>query len=340
WELAWRRRRQDPELGDGLFARAARSPRTATRAMELLAFLGDLRRIGALDHVEPSDRVRADAATVAKTKAAHHDSPHACRRTAASLMDQVEAARKGRVDPDVTAMPHADPAYVDIARRVLLDDATDDASRDVARDIVLQCADHNIIDWTRLLERVLHERADVGTVRRILEEKTVRWLPARIVVAAWQLEETRDAVVRTFDVQRDVTWSARVCAAEREAQARGLSVEGLLERVALSLAATTAREDVLEVVTLDQLRSVLSALVREAAPADLARVYKQLDDTLSIAAFAQAVRREPLTRRAEFREAARKLDLSSDREKALEAWLELTRPKKPADTVRNDRSVC
>jgi hypothetical protein len=334
WELAWRRRRQDPELGDGLFARAARSPRTVTRAMDLLALLGDLRRIDALDHVQPKAVMRADPnANKAKTS---HESPEACRRTAASIAEQVEAEHRGRVDPDVTALPHADAAYVDLARRALLDDATDEASRDVARDVVLQCSDRFVVDWERLLERTLRDRGDTTTGRRILEEKITDWLSPRMVVEAWQHEPVRTALVRAFEVRPDGTWAARVWAAEREAQARGLSVEGLLERVALALSTLATRGDVVDAESFDQLRAIVVALTREAAPVDLARIYSQLPDTFSTTLLLRAVNREPVARRAELREAARKLDLSSDHGKALDVWLELTRPQRswPPSTGR------
>ncbi|OJY22968.1 MAG: hypothetical protein BGO98_33630 [Myxococcales bacterium 68-20] len=324
WELAWRRRRQDPELRDGLFARAARAPRSATRAMELLALLGDMKRIGALEHVSTTSRKGGQDASTSKATA--HDSPQACRRTAASLVDQVEAERRGRVDPDVTAMPHTDAAYVDLARRALIDETTDDASRDIARDIVLRCEGAGVVDFERLLASSLRERIDPETASRLLlEEKVPGRLPLRIVVDAWQIEDVREALVRSLEARRDPYWCTHVWAAEREAKARGLSVEGLLERVALALVTGKDPEAALQAETLDQLRSILNALAAEAAPSDLARVYEKLDDTLAIAMFLRAIRRQPLTRSAELREAVRKLDLSSDTGRALEAWLEVTR---------------
>src|SRR5262249_10494342 len=45
WELAWRRRHDDPELRSALFDRAAETPHVVTRAMDQLALLGDLERL-------------------------------------------------------------------------------------------------------------------------------------------------------------------------------------------------------------------------------------------------------------------------------------------------------
>jgi hypothetical protein len=326
WELAWRRRRQDPELGDGLFARAARTPRIATRSMELLALLGDLRRVGALDHVAPMST--RTGATSTPTKASGHDSPQACRRTAASIVEQVEAERLERVDPDVRAMPHADAAYVDLARRALIAEATDEASRDAARRVVLDCTDRTVIDWERLLAACVRERGDATSAKRILEEKIVARLSPRVVVDAWQLEEARDSLVRAIEGRRDPCWCARAWAAEREAKARGLAVEGLIERIALALVAAKEHEDALDAETLDQLRSILNAIATEAAPADVALVYELLEDALATATFLRAIRRQSLTRGSELREAIKKLDLSSDKGQALDAWLEMTRPRK------------
>lgn len=326
WELAWRRRRSDPRLRDALFARAARAPRVATRAMELLALLGDGERLAALERALPT-ATRRGAPDAAKGDAARHGSPQACRKTAASLAAQVAAERRGRVDPDVAPAPHGDAGYVDLARRALLDEAADEASRDVARDVVLRCDAEGVVDFERLLAASIRERLDAKTASRLLEARPSNALPPRVVVDAWQLEEARDALVRAMAARRGASWSARVWAAEREAKARGLSVEGLLERVALRIVQAHDADDAVEVETPDQLRSVLSALAAEAAPADLARLYVDLDDTWTVAALLRAVRRQPRTRRAELREAVAKLDLDGDRRRALAAWLDGARPR-------------
>ncbi|MBX3219925.1 MAG: hypothetical protein KF795_05350 [Labilithrix sp.] len=325
WELAWRRRRSDPELRDGLFARAARAPRTVTRAMEQLALLADLKRLGALEHVKPR-AATSHAPRAAKADAATHASLRACRATATSLADQVAASERGRVDPDVGTTPHADAGYVDLARRALEDESGGEASRDAARDVVLRCDARGVVDFERLLASSVRERLDAKTAIRILEERPRSSLPPRIVVDAWQLEEVRDALVRTIAARSGPHWCARVWAAEREAKARGLSVEGLLERTALRILEAHDVEDAIEAETLDQLRSIASALAADAAAADLARLYVELDDTPTVAMLLRAVRRQPLTRRAEFREAVGKLELDGDRRRALAAWLEVTRP--------------
>lgn len=327
WELAWRRRRSDPELRDGLFARAARAPRVVTRAMELLALLGDDERLSALERARPK-APRGGARgprESAKPSATRLGSLQAYRKAAASVAAQVAAELRGRVDPGVVPAPHADAGYVDLARRALLDESADDASRDVARDVVLRCDAEGVVDFGRLLATSVRDRLDAETARRILEERTPSLLEPSVVVDAWQLEATRDALVRAMAARRGVPWSARVWAAEREAKARGLSVEGLLERVALRIVDAHDVDDAVEVETTDQLRSVLSALVADAAPASLARLYLELDDTRTIAMFLRAVRRQPLARRAELREAVGKLQLDGDRRRALAAWLDITR---------------
>jgi hypothetical protein len=316
WELAWRRRRHDAELGDGLFARAARSPRTATRPMELLALLGDLRRIGELDHVAPSS-IR-DQSKI--PKALVHDSPLACRRTAASIAEQVEASRRSKVDPDVRAIPHADAVYVDLARLTLLEEGSE-----AARNVTFDCSDRTVVDWERLLTTCVRDREDLVSARRILEEKLTNVPTTHVIVDAWQHEELRDPLARVIAARQSWDWSSLVWAAEREATARGLSVEGLLERVSLALVSTSLVDEGIEAATSDQLRSIFSALTAEAAPTDLARTYQSLEDTSSVAMFLRALRRQPASRTAELREAVRKLELGTDHGVALQIWLDTTR---------------
>lgn len=339
WELAWRRRRRDEALHEALFERAARVPRVLTRAMELLALLGDRERIGRLEHVEVDDDARGAparaAAIIEEDKALCHDTALACRRTATLLTEQVEATRRGRLDPSLLDASVVDAWLAEQARRVLVDERADAPSREAARAIVLRCNDGTVVDWRRLLAHAARN-GDEPTAARILEEKIQGHrplLPAQ-VVDLWQLPGLRDVLARTIARTSRSTFSARVWAAEREATARGLSVEGLLEKVALAIVVASEHDEAIEVNTTDQLRSILGALAREATPADLALVYDALEDTFSVAMFLRAMQRQPLPRITELREAVKKLDLSTDRGKALVAWLEVMRPPKPS--LRND----
>ncbi len=339
WELAWRRRRRDDALHDALFERAARRPRIVTRSMELLALLGDRERIGLLEHVDVRERVSSGRAEKTadrdRDKARFHATELACRRTALRLAEQVAATHEGRLDGNLLDAPVVDAGYARLALKILAADTTDEHSRNDARAVVLRCNDSSVIDWRRLLSHAART-GDEATAIGVLDDKIQGHPPLlpRQVVDLWQLPAVRDGLARTIARISRSSFSARVWAAEREAAARGLSVEGLLEKVALAIVEAKHHDEATETDTPDQLRSILGALARDAAPSDVAAVYDALEDTLSIAMFLRAMRRQPLDRVAELREAVKKLELSGDRGKALEAWLEVTRVPKPS--LRNE----
>jgi hypothetical protein len=330
WELAWRRRRNDPDLADALFERAARAPRSASRAMELLALLGDLERIGSLDHVPPSGISAASPpSSTSKEKATvklELTDPIACRRAAASLAEQVRATRRGEIVSALTVLPQVDAGYAELARQVLAG-ADDGHQRDAARAIVLQCTDSRVIDWHRLLA-VAAGAGDVETAKRVLDRTwpsgTV--FPPRLVVDLWQRPDARPSLASAIARFRRGDWSGRVWAAEREAAARGLSVEGLLEAIALALLPLGGHDEALDVDTLDQLRSVMSAVASQASPPDVALAYEEVPDAVSAALFVRTVGRLPLGRAAAVREAVTsKLDASIPKKLALVTWLGATR---------------
>ena len=70
-----------------------------------------------------------------------------------------------------------------------------------------------------------------------------------------------------------------------------------------------------------ELRSVFGTVLREAPPATVVKVYDSLGDALSAALFLRTFRRQPLARQAAIREAATKLDLTSDRRRTFFAWM-------------------
>src|SRR5690606_17996933 len=79
------------------------------------------------------------------------------------------------------------------------------------------------------------------------------------------------------------------------------------------------------VETADQLRSIITAVVSAAPPADAVATYDALPDALSVSTFLRALRRQPPDRAAAIREAGKKLDQSDTRGQAHAAWLESTR---------------
>jgi hypothetical protein len=327
WELAWRRRNRDEELIRRLYERAARAPRSATRSMELLALLGALDHVGKLDHAPASSPLSSRSPPSRASRTGGHDAPLSCRRTAASLAAQVRAERAGRIDDGllVSPVPHVDAAYAELARRTLAGADAPAEARAAACEIVLASPD-GALDFVEVLEDAVRAE-DADTARRILDARTKSRaaLPVHVAVGLWLLPDARASLASAIARLWRESFCARVWAIEREAAARGVSVEGLLEKTALALVATNNHDEASSVETLDQLRSVAAAVVDGADPADAATFYFELEDALSAATFLRIVRRLPVDRAAPIREAGKKLVGTSEQRKVLAAWLESTR---------------
>ncbi len=379
WELAWRRRRAKDEpdrvaLHEALFVHAARRPYRATRALELLALLGDVERVDAHGRIE-DDRPKTSKKAAPKDEpklATRHENMASCRHTAVSIAAQVAADRTiaskaSRVPAFVaSAMPHSDALYIDRARRVLLADSSTSAERDAARSVVLGCTLTDVIDWRRVLARTI-VGGDIVTARRVFESGKLAQTslsPAEMVEvwhgASAQNADGDDEVIRGLLAKQIAgalgiggastsgDWAARIWAAEREALARGLSIrwglhphtpiEGLLEEVALSFADLDRDEEALDVVTLDQLRTVVSAITSRGSPPSVAAAYDNAHDTLTTALFVRAIRRQPPERAGAIREAikARLGRADTPKNQARQAWVETTRTSVPLDEPLED----
>jgi hypothetical protein len=330
WELAWRRRRrqhpEERELREALSVRAGASRYTVTIALEQLALLGDRERVGALEQA-PSDqrRVLREAAPKNPPRKPAYEDRLAYRRVVTSLAAQVEAAAQEQLDPTLTLDPWVDAGYAAVARRVLFDPRATGDDREHARAALVMAVTgphgYGIVDRQRLLAEVA-EAVDDATAIRLLEVKTwPRILPPRLVVDLWQLPGARPALADAISRLRRDEWAARVWAAEREARARGLDVEGLLESISLSLLRLDAADEATAVESMDQLRSVATAIAREAAPASVVGAVASAEDALTASVLVRAVRRQPRDRIAAIREAASKVDRAEGRAQAAAFWL-------------------
>lgn len=372
WELAWRRRRGKDEpdrvaLHEALFAHAALRPYRATRALELLALLGDVERVDAHGRLE-DDRPKRSKKAAPKDEpklATRHENLASCRHTAVSIAAQVAADRAiaSKAAPRApafvaSATPHSDALYIDRARRVLLADSSTSAERDAARSVVLGCTLTDVVDWRRVLGRAVLG-GDIVTARRVFESGKLAQTslsPAEMVdvwhgasahidgdgeVIRGLLAKQIAGALGIGGASTSGDWAARIWAAEREALARGLSIrwglhpdtpiEGLLEEVALSFADLDRDEEALDVVTLDQLRTVVSAIASRGSPPSVAAAYDHAHDTLTTALFVRAIRRQPPERAGAIREAI-KVRLSradTPKNQARQAWLENTRASIP-----------
>ncbi|MBX3231930.1 MAG: hypothetical protein KF837_31685 [Labilithrix sp.] len=229
--------------------------------------------------------------------------------------------RRGGATPAVGR----DSVDLDRARRELLADETPPAERANARALILSSPDGGPSHWVRLLAACAR-RGDALTAERILETKLPRScaFPARVLVDLWSLgdETLRAAVVATLARPKERHWHARVCAAEREARARGTSVGGLRERVALALVEAGAPSDAItSLVTIEHVRAVLAHVVAHAAPENAAAAYAYLEDPLSVCAYRDVLAAEPPERREAIFVAIRKLERSSPRSRTFFAWL-------------------
>jgi hypothetical protein len=339
WELSYFRRRPDSRIHDELYAVAARTPGVATRAMELLASLGDVARIERLRRLaleRQAERLNGLATSEAARETPKVTEPKVWKTT----LDCQEAARAvcshlgtsggatlpggGAVQRDVV-----DRRLVSIAERALRDRESSVHDRASALETIVAWTAPRF-GWHELLAS-LAAQSDVGALRRILDDTTVGKTPRlapELVVAIWQIDDARKALANAVARGADDDWAARMTACERAAERDGHDVAGLFEAVALAVVEQSAASTAAETETTDQLHRVIREAVTRAAPLRAVALYEELLDDFSASLFVRAVRRLPRDRAAALRDAAGKLRFLGERGAARKAWLMATRPLK------------
>jgi hypothetical protein len=326
WELAYLRRRPEAPIREALFAIASRTPAVATRAMELLASLGDL---GRLERLRRLGHERKGPSPGGLTEPRSWKSVAECHDAAQAVSVQ-PACNSERIMPasGVGRRDVVDRSFVALAMASLVAEGTPAPERAVALDVVAAWTSHEP-RWDDLL-RALLARNDVASISRILDDKITRsgMLSPELVATLWQAEGARPALANALARSANDDWSARATACERAAQRQGRDVEGLFESWALALVEHSAAATAAETETTDQLHVVIREAVMRAAPIRAVALYEDLLDDLSASLFVRAVRRLPRDRAAALRDAAGKLRFLGERGAARKAWLLATRPLK------------
>ena len=340
WELAYLRRRPEAPIRHELFAIAARTPAVATRAMELLASLGDLerlerlRRIATERHVERNGK-RSEA-SINEPKS--WKSPFDCH-AAAQAVSVHTASICARAMPQggVGRRDVVDRSLVALAVGKLETPGSAATERSVALDVIAAWSEHTP-RWDDLL-RALATQGDAAAITRILDDKIMRsgMLRPELVATLWQVPGARAALAAALARNAGDDWSARVTACERAALRDGAEVDGLFEALALSLVEHGAASTAAETETTDQLHIVIREAVTKAAPIRAVALYEDLLDDLSASIFVRAVRRLPRDRAAALRDAVGKLRFLGERGAARKAWLLATRPLKKARSSSIER---
>lgn len=339
WELAYLRRHPESRAHDALFTIAARTPGIATRAMELLASLGDLPRIEELRRL--ADDERLVRASHLGDRASAHKAPSSvapkfwkttseCHAAAQAASVQIAASRTDSLPAGgVDRRDVVDRSLVAIAVTKLSDEATAPEQRELALDVVAAFT-HADTRWDDLLAALAAQRDVVGLCR-VLDDKvqtSAHALPPELVVELFQVGGARQALANALARGADEDWAARVTACERAAERDGRDVEGLFELVALAVVELGAEGVAAETETEDQLRRVIREAVTHATPIRAVTLYEDLLDDLSASIFVRAVRRLPRDRAAALRDAVGKLRFLGERGAARKGWLLATRPLK------------
>lgn len=347
WELAYLRGRPEAPIREALFEIAARTPGAATRAMELLASLGDLGRIERLRVLAaersanrpswlPEGRELKEEPKITEAKAWKLASD--CQAAAQSVNVQFAATRAG-------VLPATGLGRKDVVDRRLLalavakleDGASAAAERAVALDVIAAWSEA-LPRWDALLVALVGQ-GDAAAITRILDDKIAHGtaLGPELVAQLWTVQDARKAVAAALARNAGDDWSARATACERAARNAGTDADGLFEAWALAIVENSAASTAAETETLDQLHVVIRVAVTEAAPIRAVALYEELLDDLSASLFVRAVKRLPRDRQAALRDAAGKLRWSGDRGAARKAWLMATRPLKKSRSSSIER---
>lgn len=331
WELAYHRRHPEARIRGELFAIAARTPRLATRAMELLASLGDrtrLEQLRRLGHDARRERTARDEPKITEPKI--WKSVAECHAAAQAAALQIDAARANALPAaGVGRRDVVDRSLLAVAMSTLASPATAAPDRESALEVIA-AHPHAGTRWDELLLTLAAQR-DAAAVTRILDERFVgraHVLAPELVIALWQLEAARPALASAFARNASDDWAARITACERAAERHGADVHGLFEAFALAMVEHSAASTAAETETPDQLRRVIREAVTRAAPIRAVALYEDLLDDLSASIFVRAVKRLPRDRAAALRDAAGKLRFLGERGAARKAWLLATRSLK------------
>ena len=329
WELAYFRRHPGSRIHDDLFAIAARTPAIATRAMELLASLGDLGRIEALRALanealgtsRPESSRPREVPTITEPKS--WKTTLDCLAAARAAAMQIAATRAGTLPTGIEQKDVVDRSLVALAMRAL----ASSSGRDLALDVI--AAWPGAPSGLDELLMTLVKQRDDAALRRLLDDKITSgsMLGPEVVVAIWQVEGARKALVTALALNANDDWAARATAAERLALRLNTDVDGLFEALALAIVESSLTSTAAETETLDQLRIVIRVAATQAAPIRAVALYEDLLDDLSASLFIRAVRRLPRDRAAALRDAATKLRFLGERGAARKAWLISCRPR-------------
>ena len=336
WELTYFRRRPGSRIHEELFAIASRTPGVPSRAMELLASLGDLPRIESLRRLANANQRSSVAAhEVRPGPAASVTAPKTwttvveCQAAAQAASVQIASSIAGALPAGgVGRRDVVDRGLVALAVTTLENAGTSLADRTVALDVIAAWSGQ-APRWDSLL-RSLAAQHDVTSLCRVLDDKVTKsgFLRPELVVVLWQVEGARSTLANALARNAGDDWSARATACERAAHREGLDVDGLFEAWALAVVEYSASSTAAETETTDQLRIVIREALAKAAPIRAVALYEDLLDDYSASLFLRAMKRLPRDRAAALRDAAGKLRFLGERGAARKAWLSNTRPLK------------
>ena len=330
WELAWHRYRGSARVRDELYDLASEVPVTATRAMELLASLGDEERVNRLGHRAYERPIDPDHYRPPETWKTTSECRQAARASARIIAD----VSRGRLPERLTRNDVLDIRVVTMARNILVTTSSESALAVVSA----WPRRMNVPELETLLVPIA-ARGDARSLQQLLANnvKASEQLHPPTIAAVWQVEEARPALVRALVLGRRDFWAPIATATERFAAAREASCDGLFEAWALALLEAPSMDQAVETESLDQLRVVIRTALQSASPQRAAELYEELLDELSASIFLKALARLPRDRAAAVRDAANKLRFLGERGAARKAWLLATRPLKKSQLPSIER---
>ncbi len=344
WELAWYRRHPGSRVHDALFAIAAVTPGAATRAMELLAKLGDAKSLRRLRGLAPPPRgtyggSKAPAGPPFK-EATTWKSTVECNEAAEAAAVQTAAVAAGALPAASLRTDVIDRSLLALAEHTLRDPQTVGLPvRVVAREVIAGWKGG--YPWEGLMRELVRQRDEL-TLRELLLARITSCfhLTAAQIVLLWSVEGVRSVLMTVLGRSAPDDWTGRATACERLAAAQRppVDVDGLFEAWALAVIEKGPASTAAETETLDQLRTVIRVATTTATPLRAVTIYEELLDDLSASLFVKAVERLPLDRAAALRDAAGKLRFHGERGAARKAWLLATRALKQDRSSSIDRS--
>lgn len=294
WELAFRRRRNDPALEDTLATEAA--ARGPSRARDLLVLLGAVERVDALPARPGQPKEHVLFGTLGGAREA---------------VRSVRAQTRTRAFDEIPRARAVDALYVRGAAAALAAPGAVD---------VLVASPLRELDAP---ERIL-ARADDATAIALLQAHRNLHLTAASVLALWERPAVRTTLAQRMHTRP--RWLAFVASVARAAGARGADASGLFEAAVLAWASASDPREPLAGGTSEQLARAYAIVLRESEPGDVVRLYTELDDALSASVFLRLLAREPRARRDAIRAEAEKLEQKPRGRRVLLPWLLADRP--------------